>query len=152
MNPISFRFDNERVTNHGGFELFNRFADVSLKLFSLIEKHIDITKRKATYSIADLTYRLINLNILYPFRIGQLDYIKNDDYLKEKFSVPSHPDSDTFRRHLLKFSGKNLTDIKRLIKALLARSITGFLRQRAKTSSLPEPISSFMPGKNREHS
>jgi hypothetical protein len=119
MNPIPFRFDNERITNHGGFELFNRFADISLNLSSSIEKHIDIVKRKATFSVADLTYRLINLNILFPFRISQLDYIKSDDYLKEKFSVQSHPDSDTFRRHLLKFSRKNLTDIKRLIKDLL---------------------------------
>ena len=101
MNPIPFRFDNERITNHGGFELFNRFADISLNLSSSIEKHIDIVKRKATFSVADLTYRLINLNILFPFRISQLDYIKSDDYLKEKFSR------------------KNLTDIKRLIKDLL---------------------------------
>ena len=119
MNPIPFRFDNERITNHGGFELFNRYADISLNLSSSIEKHIDIVKRKATFSVADLTYRLINLNILFPFRISQLDYIKSDDYLKEKFSVQSHSDSDTFRRHLLKFSRKNLTDIKRLIKDLL---------------------------------
>jgi hypothetical protein len=38
MNPISCKFDNERITNHGGFELINRFVNIGLNLFSLLEK------------------------------------------------------------------------------------------------------------------
>lgn len=121
MNKIQYRFDNERITNHGGFEIVNRFIDSSLNLLSLIEKHLSIKKRKSIYSIAHLTYAMINSNILYPFRINQLDYIRNDDFLKEKFDFENHPDSDTYRRHLHKFSRGNLTDLKRLIRDLFNR-------------------------------
>ena len=102
MNPIFFRFDNERF----GFELCNRFADISLHFYSSIRRHIDIIKRKVTCPSADLTCSVINLNIPFPLRIGRSDYIKNDDYLKEKFSLESHLDIDANGRHLFKIYQK----------------------------------------------
>ena len=128
MNPISFKFDNERITNHGGFELINCFVDIGLNLFSLLEKNIHLIRRKAKYSIADLTYMLINLNILFPFRIAQLDYLKNDDFLKEKFGINDNPESDTFRRHILKFSRKNLTWTSQNQKGIRSQDRPGLTR------------------------
>jgi hypothetical protein len=119
MNPIAVTFDNERITLHGGFEIIDRFANNCLELYSLLKEHIKIFKRKSKYSISQLTYALISANIIFPFRISQLDYLKNDDFLKDKFDVEEHPDSDTYRLHLLKFTRKNLVQIKRIIKALL---------------------------------
>jgi len=58
-------------------------------------------------------------NILFPFRTSQLDYLKNDDYLKHKFDLPQLPDSETFRLHLEKFGRRNITQLKRILKKIV---------------------------------
>ena len=103
MNNFQVKFDNERITNHGGYELIDRFANKFLKLNKIIENTIEIKKRKSQYDVPHLNYMLIMANTLFPFRTSQLDYLKNDDYLKHKFDLPQLPDSETFRLHLEKF-------------------------------------------------
>ena len=87
MNDLKIKFDNQRITNHGGYELFDRFANRSLKLFKILDRTVTITKRQSTYDVAHLNYSMIMANTIFPFRISQLDHIKNDDYLKCKFDM-----------------------------------------------------------------
>jgi len=42
MNNFQVKFDNERITNHGGFELIDRFANKFLNLNKIIENTIEI--------------------------------------------------------------------------------------------------------------
>lgn len=119
MNNFQIKFDNERITNHGGYELIDRFANTFLNLFKIVENTIDIKKRKSQYDVPHLNYMMIMANILFPFRTSQLDYLKNDDYLKHKFDMPQLPDSETFRLHLEKFGRRNITQLKRILKKLI---------------------------------
>ena len=118
MNNFQIKFDNERITNHGGYELIDRFANKYLKIYKIIENTIEIKKRKSQYDTPHLNYILIMANTLFPFRASQLDYLKNDEYLKHKFDLPQLPDSETFRLHLEKFTRHNITQLKRIIKKI----------------------------------
>jgi hypothetical protein len=119
MNNFQVKFDNERITNHGGYELIDRFANKFLKLYKIIENTIEIKKRKSQYDTPHLNYILLMANTLFPFRTSQLDYLKNDDYLKHKFDLPQLPDSETFRLHLEKFGRRNITQLKRILKKII---------------------------------
>ena len=119
MNDFQIKFNNERITNHGGYELIDRFANKFLKLYKTVENTIEIKKRKSQYDIPHLNYMLIMANTLFPFRTSQLDYLKNDDYLKHKFDLPQLPDSETFRLHLEKFGRRNITQLKRIFKKIV---------------------------------
>lgn len=80
-------------------------------LTSLLDQHIDLSKRESTYKSPDLSQLLVLLNVLGTERIENCRTLNVDHVLLKKINLERIPDPQTLRDELARYKQSNLDEL-----------------------------------------
>lgn len=118
LSDYEYIADDEKITLSAMAPQLIDFLKV-LGIKELVEKEVNIDKRKSTYTPSCLSRLLILQNILGYDRIESSRTLNLDDHYKEKLEIKDYPDPETLRDELRRYTLENIGELFIVNKKLL---------------------------------
>jgi len=116
---LKISFTGKTVTHFGGVYLLHLFLK-SLKLKSLLSRHVFFAQRNNHYTISEVILALIYPIALGFGRIETTHLLRHNGVFQYLTGLPAYPDPQTLRRFLLRMAPLSLPRLRRLHDKLLS--------------------------------